>query len=75
MSGRPSLADRAVYALAVLAKFYDGVSNTSPERYAVLKCKHAAEQALDDAFNLVLELRDLADAIKKAAEPQDAKHE
>ncbi len=46
----PSINDRAVFALAIVADIGKDLSNDAPERHIVRRMKRVAEEIMSDAF-------------------------
>lgn len=78
MANYPSLADRAVHALAEIAAMDRDVSTDDAERHVVWNLKHEAEQILAEAFTRAARLaclaqttsRDMRAAVKAAQRPE-----
>ena len=78
MADHPSLADRAVHALAEVAAMDRDTTTDDPERHVVWNLKHEAQQILAEAFTRAARLatlahttrRDMREAVKAARPPE-----
>ncbi|WP_295380356.1 hypothetical protein [uncultured Stenotrophomonas sp.] len=78
MADHPSLADRAVHALAEVAAMDRYVTTADPERHIVWNLKNEAQQILAEAFTRAARLaclaettrRDMREAVKAAQRPE-----
>lgn len=78
MADHPSLADRAVHALAEVAAMDRDVATDDPERHVVWNLKNEAQQILSEAFTRAARLaclakttrRDMREAVKAAQRPE-----
>lgn len=78
MADHPSLADRAVHALAEVAAMDRDVTTDDPERHVVWNLKNEAQQILSEAFTRAARLaclaettrRDMREAVKAAQRPE-----
>lgn len=78
MADHPSLADRAVHALAEVAAMDQGVTTDDPARHVVWNLKSEAQQILAEAFTRAARLaclaqttrRDMRQAVKAAQRPE-----
>lgn len=68
MADQPSLADRAVHALALVAAMDSTVTSDSPERHIVWDLKNHAEQTLSAAFSQALRLSYLAGSARRVVQ-------
>ncbi|KAA3603392.1 hypothetical protein JY452_04690 [Stenotrophomonas maltophilia] len=65
MADHPSLADRAVHALAEVAAMDRDVRSNDPECLVVWNLKDEAQQTLAEAFTRVARLASLAQAVRR----------
>lgn len=72
MRDRVSLADRVVYALALIRQMDADISSGDDHRFAVWKLKNAAEAAIASGCQMAIELNDAAEAVKRSAKPAAA---
>lgn len=64
----PSINDRAVFALAIVADIGKDLSNDSPERHIVRRMKRVAEEIMSDAFVRATEIAWQAGDVSKEFE-------
>lgn len=65
MTVTPSINDRAIEALSMVAQMGDGMSNDDPDRHIIRNLKRSAEKALDQAFILATDLAYQAQDVRK----------
>lgn len=78
MADLPSLADRAVHALAEVAAMDQDVTTNDPERHVVWDLKNEAQVVLAEAFSRAARLaalaraarREMREAMKAAQRPE-----
>lgn len=70
MTDRSSLADRAIDALAAVARMDADVTNEHDERHHVRTLKRLAEEGLSEAFRHARQLAYLAEDVRRTAREQ-----
>jgi hypothetical protein len=68
MNNTPSLADRAISALAAVARMDADVTNEHDERHHIRSLKRIAEQGLIEAFRNASELAYTAEDMHRSGE-------
>jgi hypothetical protein len=65
MSQQPSLADQAVYTLALVARIGEDLTSDAPERHVVRNIKRCAEKAIEAGLQIAGDLAYQAEQISK----------